>query len=143
MGESVPRHRRSGFAIFKEHVHDFLQISLQFIKRLALTVRARPAGNVSCEQPGFRIALHHNMEGSHALIILPRGPASILRMHQGFTHSPGLLAEPSRQRLAVPCQTFYTPGPWPPPRHAPRPVVPLTGATTGGGPIPGGGVPAG
>ena len=53
-------------AILEQHIHDFPQLRMKFVQRLALRVRAGPAGDIPDEQAGRLIAFDYSRKGAHA-----------------------------------------------------------------------------
>ena len=57
--------RNHGRSFVKDHGDDFLEVFIEFLKRLALTVRTRETGNVSDIESGIRAMLNNGCESLH------------------------------------------------------------------------------
>ena len=52
-------------AVLEEHADNFLEVALELIERLTLTVSPRPARDVPYKKPRIRIAFDYDVEASH------------------------------------------------------------------------------
>lgn len=94
-------------AVFEQHGDDLLEVPLELVVGLSLTVRARPTGNRADVEPGVRIAFDDDVEAVHGGRLAAAGSGgNARRLHHGPLCSPAsresivsVFEAPRRSRL--------------------------------------------